>query len=147
MIHGAGGNAKLVYTHEPILTAERKLWRGVLQQAYADAELSLGVESGDELFIEQIRARRFLRADRPGEKEELRLVCDYAEVPFDRVVTWARKHYAPSGQQDLAKVEAKDAKEVEEIVEAVTDRKVASLALSEFPNLLLRLPHLSPLLQ
>lgn len=139
MIHGAGGNAKLVYTHEPILTAERRLWRGVLNQAYADAESSIGVESEDELFIEQIRARRFLRADTPGEKEELRLVCDYAEVPFDRVVTWARKRYAPCAWQDLKKVEARDGKEIEEIVEAVKDREAATLALSEFPS---PLPHL-----
>lgn len=144
MIHGAGGNAKLVYTHEPILTAERRLWRGVLNQAYADAELPLGAASEDELFIEQIRARRFLRADTPGEKEELRLVCDYAEVPFDRVVTWARKHYAPSAQQDLEKAEARDGKEVEEIVQAVKDREAATFGLSEFPDPLL---HLSPLLQ
>lgn len=141
MIHGAGGNAKLVYTHEPILTPERRLWRGVLNQAYADAELPVGVESEDELFIEQIRARRFLRAETPDEKEGLRLVCDYA------LVKWARRHYPPSAQLDLAKVEAKDAKEVEEIVKAVTDRKAARLALSEFSSPLHRLPHLSPLLQ
>ena len=132
MIRGVGGNAKLVYTHEPILIAERRLWRGVLQQAYADAELPLGVESEDELFIEQIRARRFLRADTPGEKEGLRLVCDYADVPFDRVVTWARKHYAQPTRQDLRKAEARDAKEVEEIAKAVEDREVITFALSEF---------------
>ena|SRR5690242_3563311 len=142
MIHGAGGNAKLVYTHEPILTPERRLWRGVLNQAYADAELPIGLESEDEVFIEQIRARRFLRADTPGEKEELRLVCDYAEVPFDRVVTWARKNYAPSALQDLEKVEARDTKEVEEIVRAVKDREAATFALSEFPSSFPPLPHL-----
>lgn len=133
-----------LWTSDPVLTAERRLWRGVLNQAYADAELHLGVTSEDELFIEQIRARRFLRADTPGEKEELRLVCDYAEVPFDRVVTWARKHYAPSALQDLEKVEARDTKEIEEIVKAVKDREAATLGLSEFPDPLL---HLSPLLQ
>ena len=144
---GDGYGSKSLYAHEPILTPERKIWRGVLEQAYADAELPLAVDAEDELFIEQIRARRFLRADTPGEKEGLRLVCDYAEVPFDRVVTWARKHYAPSAQQDLEKVEARDAKEVEEIVKAVKDRAAKNLALSEFPSPLLRLPRLSPLLQ
>ena len=132
---------------DPVLTAERRLWRGVLEQAYADAELSLGLESDDELFIDQIRARRFLRADTPGEKEELRLVCRYAEIPFDRVVFWARKHYALSALQDLEKVQARDAKEVEEIVETVRDRKVATLALSELPSPLLRSSHLSPRIQ
>ena len=79
--------------NESIPTPERKLWRGVLQQAYADAELSLGLEQDDELFIDQDRARRFLRADTASEAEELKLVCDCAEVPFDRVVLWARKRY------------------------------------------------------
>jgi hypothetical protein len=131
-----------MWTSDPVLTAERRLWRGVLNQAYADAELPADVESEDELFIEQIRARRFLRADTPGEKEELRFVCDYAEVPFDRVVTWARKHYGPSAQQDLEKVEARDTKEVEEIVKAVKDREATTLALSGFPGPLPTLPHL-----
>lgn len=144
---GDGRTSKSIYTREPRLTSEVRIWRGVLNQAYADAELPLGLESEDELFIEQIRARRFLRADTPGEKEELRLVCDYAEVPFDRVVTWARKHYAPSAQQDLKKVEAWDTKEVEEIVKAVEDREAATHTLSEFPSPLLPLPTLSPLLQ
>jgi hypothetical protein len=131
-----------LWTSDPVLTAERRLWRGVLEQAYAEAELSLGVESEEELYIDQIRARRFLRADTPGEKGELRLVCDYAEVPFDRVVTWARKHYGPSARQDLEKVEARDTKEVEEIVKAVKDREAATLALSGFPGPLPALPHL-----
>lgn len=120
---GEGRWSKSIYAREPLRTAETRLWRSVLEQAYTDAELSLEFESDDELFIEQIRARRYLRADAPGEKEELRLVCDYAEVPCDRVVTWARKHYAPAAQQDLKKVEVKDAKEVEEIVRAVKDRE------------------------
>ena len=136
-----------LWVSDPVLTPERRLWRGVLNQAYADAELSLAVESEDEIFIEQIRARRFLRADTPGEKDELRLVCDYAEIPFDRVVKWARKRYVPSALQDLEKVEARDAKEVEEIVNAVKEREAATLALSEFPSPLLSLAHPSPLLQ
>lgn len=131
-----------LWTSDPILTPERRLWRGVLNQAYADAELPVGVESEDDLFIEQTRARRFLRADTPGEKEELRLVCDYAEVPFDRLVRWARKHYAPPKRQDLKKVEARDAKEVEDIVKAVKDREAITFALSEFPSPLRPLSHL-----
>jgi len=120
---GDGSGSKSIYAHEPILTAERRLWRGVLQQAYADAELPLGADAEDELFIEQIRARRFLRADTASEAEELRLVCDYAEVPFDRVVTWARKRYKPAAQQDLQEIRAKEAREVEEIVKAVKNRE------------------------
>ena len=149
---GDGRFDKSIYAHEPLVTSEVRLWRGVLNQAYADAEPSPGLEAEDEdaLFIEQIRARRFLRADTPGEKEELRLVCDYAEVPFDRVVTWARKHYAPSAQQDLIKVEARDTKEVEDIVEAVKDRQAITVAFGELPSPwlpLLPLLPLSPLLQ
>ena len=90
---GDGRRSKSIWAHEPVLTPERKVWRGVLQQAYADAELPLGPEAEDELFIDQDRARRFLRADTPSEREELKLVCDSADVPFDRVVLWARKHY------------------------------------------------------
>ena len=131
---GDGRTSKSIYAQEPLVTSETRLWRGVLNQAYADAELPLGADAEDELFIEQIRARRFLRADAPEEEEGLRLVCDYAEVPFDRVVTWARKHYARPTRRDLKRIEARDAKEVEEIVKAVTDRKAASLALSEFPS-------------
>lgn len=147
--NGDGRFDKSIYAHEPLVTSEVRFWRGVLNQAYADAEPSPGVEAEDEdaLFIEQIRARRFLRADTPGEREELRLVCDYAEVPFDRVVTWARKHYVPSAQQDLRKVEATDTKEVEEIVEAQKDRQAITVPLGELPSPLLPLPPLSPLLQ
>ena len=83
-----------IWAHDPILTTERRLWRGVLEQAYADAELPLGVEAEDELFIDQDRARRFLRADTVYEEEGLKLVCDFADVPFDRVVLWAKKRYA-----------------------------------------------------
>lgn len=144
---GDGHGSKSIYAREPVLTSDAKLWRGVLHQAFADAELPVGVESEEELVIEQIRARRYLRADTPGEKEELRLVCDYAEIPFDRVVKWARKHYAPSAQQDLEKADAVDTNEVEEIVKAVTDRKAATLSQNEFPSPLLLFPHLSPLLQ
>ncbi len=90
---GNRGLEKSIFAHDLVITPEKKLWRGVLEQAYADAELPLGPEADDELFIDQDRARRFLRADTASEEEELRLVCDFADVPFDRVVLWARKHY------------------------------------------------------
>lgn len=134
-----------LWISDPVLTAERRLWRGVLSQALADAELPVGVESEEELLIERIRARRFLRADAPEEEEGLRLVCDYAEVPFDRVVTWARKRYARPTQRDLMKVQAREAKEVEEIVKAVKEREGATPGLREFSRRLP--PHLSPWLQ
>src|SRR5262249_24241673 len=126
---GDAYGTKSLYANDPVLTPERRIWRGVLEQAYTDAESCLGVEAQDEdvLLIEQIRARRFLRGDTPGEKEELRLVCDYAEIPFDRVVTWARRHYAFPARQDLERVDAQDAKEVDEIVEAVKDRQRTTL--------------------
>ena len=82
-----------LWISEPVMTPERRLWRGVLEQAYADAELPLGVDEADELFIDQDRARRFLRADTISEGEELKLVCDFAAIPYDRVVLWARKRY------------------------------------------------------
>ena len=136
-----------IWTSDIVMTPERKLWRGVLEQAYADAELLAGIESVDEPFTEQIRARLFLRAGTPEEKEGLRLVCDYAEVPCDRVVTWAKKQYAPPAKRDLKKAKARDAREAEEIVKTIQDRKAASRALSEFPSPLLPSPELSPLLQ
>ena len=136
-----------MWTSDVVMTPERKLWRSVLEQAYADAELLAGIESEDEPFIEQIRARLFLRADTLDEEAGLRLVCDYAEVPFDRVVTWARKHYAPPTKRDLKKLEARDAREAEEIVKAILDRKAGTLALSKLPGSLGPLPHSSALLQ
>ena len=82
------------WNDEPVLTPERCLWRSVLALAYQEAELPLGCDTDDELFIEQDQARRFLCAETAFEAEELRLVCDHAAIPFDRVVTWARKRYA-----------------------------------------------------
>ena len=121
-----------LWTSEPVLTPERKVWRGVLEQAYADAELPLGPEADDELVIEQDRARRFLRADIPSEEQELKLVCDLAHVPFDRVVLWARKHYP---------LDMKEVNEVEEVKE-IKDRKgIAAYCCPSVP-----LPPLFPLL-
>jgi hypothetical protein len=66
-------------------TAEKKLWLAVLEQAFADAEL---LESGG-----QIRAQAYLRADSPENKADLSLVCEFADLPMDRVVPWARRRY------------------------------------------------------
>ena len=78
-------------THEPILTPERKLWRAVLEQAYADAELPLSQDGSEP--VERNLARRFLGADSPHEAQNLDAVCEFADVPADRVVLWARKRY------------------------------------------------------
>ncbi len=94
MLHTGKQRTKAsIWAHEPIITPELKLWRGVLQQAYADAELPLGPEASDELFIEQDRARRFLRADGASDAANLKLVCDFADVPADRLYLWARRRY------------------------------------------------------
>jgi len=89
------GGAKLmpksVWAHEPILTPERKLWRAVLEQAYLDSELPPSLEGSEP--IERVRARRYLRADSRFEAANLELVCDFADVPADRVVLWARQRY------------------------------------------------------
>jgi hypothetical protein len=72
---------------------ERKLWRAVLEQAYEDAEMrSVGENTGSEP-PECTRARRYLRADSPHEAANLNRICEFADVPADRVVLWARQHY------------------------------------------------------
>jgi hypothetical protein len=80
-----------IWIDAPVITPERKLWRAVLGQAYADAQQPL-LADGAEPF-ERTCARAFLRADEPLEEEILRLVCEFAAVPCDRVVLWARKQY------------------------------------------------------
>jgi len=75
-----------------VLTAEQKLWRAVLEQAYLDAELLS--PDPDISPKEYLRARNFLRAEDPDEALTLALVCDFAEVPTDRVIVWARRHYS-----------------------------------------------------
>ena len=73
--------------------SEHKLWRAVLEQAYEDAEMqSVGEDPGYEP-LDCERARRYLRADSPYESENLKLVCEFADVPADRVILWARKRY------------------------------------------------------
>jgi hypothetical protein len=62
-----------------------------LQQAYDDAELSDDLANDFEPAL-RIQARGYLRAD-SGFEAALKLICDYADVPADRVVLWARKQY------------------------------------------------------
>jgi hypothetical protein len=80
-----------IWNDPPVITAERKLWRAVLGQAYADAEQPL-LADGSEPF-ERTCARGFLRADDPLEKDVLQIVCELAAVPCDRVILWARTQY------------------------------------------------------
>ena len=84
-----------IWSHEPILTPERKLWRAVLTQALEDAEMTPVGEEAEGEPLEASRARRYLRADSPFEAEDLKLVCDLAELPADRVFLWARRSYPP----------------------------------------------------
>lgn len=91
------GRAKMktnnaIWINEPVLTPERMLWRAVLGQAYADAQLPLLADGAEPL--ERTWARSFLRADEPLEKAVLKRICDLADVPCDRVVLWARKQYS-----------------------------------------------------
>jgi len=89
------GGAKLMpkslWAHEPILTPERKLWRAVLEQACLDSELPRSCDGSEP--DDCARARRYLRADSRFEQANLELVCDFADVPADRVVLWARQRY------------------------------------------------------
>jgi hypothetical protein len=77
---------------ETLITSERRLWRAVLEQAFADAELPAHEETGFEP-LERRLARRFLRADSPHEQANLELVCEFADIAADRVIPWARKRY------------------------------------------------------
>jgi hypothetical protein len=90
---GDGRLSKSIWAHEPILTAERKVWRAVLGQAIEDAEMTaMDGEIGPEP-LESSLARQYLRADNFQEAEHLKLVCDFADVPADRVILWARQRY------------------------------------------------------
>jgi len=82
-----------IWAHVPILTSERKIWRAVLEQAYVDSEMTVFADASESM--ERTRARRFLRADGASEAEALELVCDFADVPMDRLVLWARRRYPP----------------------------------------------------
>lgn len=74
--------------------AERKLWRAVLGQAYEDAE---GTPTADETCAEEpletLRARRYLRADSSFEAADLAMVCQFADLPADRIISWARRRF------------------------------------------------------
>jgi hypothetical protein len=87
--------------HDPLLTAENRLWRAVLEQAYADAEsLSDAVsDNADDGPPERTRARCYLRGDGKQEAAALTMVCGFAEIPADRVLNWARRNYPRSPSQ------------------------------------------------
>lgn len=85
--------------HDPVLTAEHRLWRAVLEQAYVDAETGPDAsdaqaddDSGDGSH-ECLRARCYLRGDSKPDAAALDAVCSFAEVPADRVLNWARRNY------------------------------------------------------
>jgi hypothetical protein len=85
-----------------VLSPEQKLWREVLVLAYEDAEHGAARDqaAADAADIDlpdpihRVRGRRYLRADNPEEAVELEMVCDFAGLPADRVIAWARRHYA-----------------------------------------------------
>jgi hypothetical protein len=81
--------------HDPLLTSENRLWRAVLEQAYADAESRSDAVSddADDGPPERIRARCYLRGDNKQEAAALTTVCGFAEIPADRVLNWARRNY------------------------------------------------------
>lgn len=89
---GNGRTLKSICAQEPILTPERKLWRAVLEQAYADAELLQCERTGFEQHA-RVLARKYLRADTLREAADLELVCDFADIPADRLIPWARRRY------------------------------------------------------
>ncbi|HEY2819433.1 MAG TPA: hypothetical protein VGJ06_00220 [Candidatus Acidoferrum sp.] len=100
--------------HDPLLTAENRLWRAVLEQAYADAESRFDSVSDDaddddghDGPPERLRARHYLRGDSKQEAANLVLVCSFAEIPADRVLNWARRNY-PSPHSQLQKSLAMD---------------------------------------
>jgi hypothetical protein len=43
--------------------------------------------------MERTLARRFLRADGVSGAEDLKRICEFSEVPMDRVSLWARQRY------------------------------------------------------
>jgi hypothetical protein len=80
-----------MWSREPVLMPEQKIWRAVLVQAYLDAELTSFSDGSDP--VECVRAQTYLRADISTEAQNLRLVCDFAEIPADRLISWARRRY------------------------------------------------------
>jgi len=113
---GNGKFDKSIFAHEPILTVESRLWRAVLEQAFADAEVA--PNCGDIAFepFESAAARQYLRADNPKEAEHLLIVCDFASIPADRLILWARRRYPLVPVTDLDEVsEVREVKEIEEV--------------------------------
>lgn len=86
--------AKSIWAHEPILTPERRVWRAVLSQTIADAETAATRDETTSEPVEATRARHYLSANDPEEVEDFKLVCDFADVPVDRLILWARRRYA-----------------------------------------------------
>ena len=80
--------------------AERNLWRAVLEQAYEDAEMLASSEDKESQPLDCARARRYLRGCSPFELGNLELVCDFADVPADRVILWARQRYTAQPTMD-----------------------------------------------
>jgi hypothetical protein len=78
-----------------VLTSEQKLWRAVLLQAFEDAEMTPIEGEPVAEPMEASQARCYLRGDSPFEAADLKLVCDFAELPADRVILSARRKYAP----------------------------------------------------
>ena len=103
-----------VHVSQPVLTPERKLWRAVLQQACADANSSQDCQEAVGPATRSI-ARRFLRAAGSSEAAILALVCDFAGVPYDRVVLWARQRFPPepAGQDSVDEIIADELISVE----------------------------------
>lgn len=89
-----------IWAREPSLVPENRVWRAVLQQAFEDAESSPGAAEAQCEPIEAVRARRYLRADSPFEEADLKLVCDFAELPADRVIASARRRFSPESSND-----------------------------------------------
>jgi hypothetical protein len=86
--------SKSIWAHEPILTPERRVWRAVLSQAVEDAEITPVDDENEVEPSTSLLARRYLRADDLEEAEHLNLVCDFADVPADRMILWARRRYS-----------------------------------------------------
>jgi hypothetical protein len=76
-----------------MITPENRLWRAVLEQAYQDAEMWANCDESVPAPSNRIKARRYLRADSSHERAGLETVCDFADVPADRVIGWARRQY------------------------------------------------------
>ncbi|SRR5229473_259127 len=96
MFRGGSYHTKAsMWSHGRVLTPEQRLWRAVLVQAFEDAEMTpVDGETAAEP-IEAAQARCYLRADSPFEAADLKLVCDFAELPSDRVILSARCKYPP----------------------------------------------------